>query len=219
MRYNSLWSIKSWLGWKGITHPLLAHVVKRTMPPPGLYLEQRDAERLLEVCDPSTPKGLQDATIVAFLWETWARAHELVNAERQRLDLERQEIVFQVKAGEWHQVPFGPDLRELLEAWVKVRDTIARASTKSLFVNIRRGTPLTYWGLREILKNLGQRAGVNVSPHAFRRGAARHHANEGGNDRLGMARGRWTSFASYWRYTRGISLEPLKQKRWRHHER
>jgi integrase/recombinase XerC len=217
MRYNSLWAIKSWLQWAGLkSHELLTHSVQRKLPPRQRTIRLEELQQLVDACDTSTARGLQEATLLAFLWETWARASSVIAAKLSGLDLEAKEVTLHVKGNRWHTPVFGPDLYDLLTRWLSVRDELARPGIETIFVNPRTGQPLTYWVLRQILMELGARAGVpNVTAHAFRRGGARHHADQGGSDRQGMEQGGWRSFQVYWRYTRGVSLEPLKTKCWR----
>ena len=219
-RYNSLWSIRAWLNAAGQDgHVLLKHKVVRRMPPMGRYHKLREVRAMVETCELSTPAGLQEATLVSFFWETWARAKSVITAELRYLDLEAQEVQLHVKGDHWHTPVFGPDLKALLELWIEAREQLAIPGTKTIFVNPYRGTPMSYYTMRRILIDLGKRAGVrDVQAHAFRRGAARHHASNEGSDRQGMEQGGWKSFASYWRYTRGVSLEPFKHKRWMDNE-
>jgi site-specific recombinase XerD len=170
---------------------------------------------LKNACDLNTPKGLRDATIISFLWETWARASEVITVEVNNLNLEDQEITFfRMKVNDWHTPAFGPDLRRLLEMWLSEREKIAKEGTKTIFVNIRTGKALSYTGLYEILKSLEAKTGIKVSAHPFRRGGARHHAAQGRNAREGLEQGGWRSWEMYWRYTRGVSLDWFKRKRW-----
>lgn len=217
MHYNSLWAIKSYIRWLDIEHPLLKHSVPRKIP---LYKFHKlsEVQAMANTCDLSTPKGLQDATIVWFLWETWARANEVINATVEFLDLEEQEISFVAKAGDSHTSAFGPDLRELLEHWLPVRATIARPETETIFINIRRGTPLVYTGIYSIFTTLGEKVALKAQMHSVRRGAAKKHAEDGGNDRQGLEQGGWKSWEMYWRYTRGVRLDSFKKKRWRDNE-
>ncbi|GAG94061.1 unnamed protein product [marine sediment metagenome] len=143
-RHNSLWAIKAYLKWAGIDHPLLGHSVKRQPPPPQPYVKPDDVLALIELCNTETPKGLQDATLVAFLWETWVRADGLLSVTVDRLDLENQEVTIADKGGGYYTAGFGPDLKGLLERWASTRVDVAKCN--SLFINIRRGTPLTYAG-------------------------------------------------------------------------
>lgn len=215
MRYNSLWAIKGYIRWLGIKrHPLLKHTVTRILPP-FKYLKLSDIFKLESVCDLETPKGLQDTTILWFLWETWARASEAINATVEFLDLEEHEATYIIKGGEWHTSGFGPDLKELLEKWLSVRTGLVKPQTKTLFINIRRGTPLTYTGLVSILKNLGEKAGVEIQAHSIRRGAARQHAVDGESTKSGLDQGGWRGDSMWRRYTRGPSLRTFKKKRWR----
>ena len=212
MRYNSLWAFKSYLAWAKIESPLREHTVKRELPPPQPYTKPEEAQALISACDLYTYKGLQDACIVAFLWETWTRADGLVTMTLDRLDLDNQEVILIGKGREFYTAGFGPDLKDLLERWLPVH--AERAKCNSLFINIRTGNALTYGGLRSILENLGDKTGIYRTPHDFRRGAATNFANNGGNDRRGMAQGNWKSHKMYQRYTRSVSLEGFKTKRW-----
>lgn len=222
MKYNSLWAIKGYIHWlvnnkhqwRLKKHPLLKHKVKRILPP-FKYLKLSDIFKLESVCNLETPKGLQDATILWFMWETWARASEAINARVEFLDLEEHEATYIVKGGKWHTSGFGPDLKELLELWITVRNQIAKPLTRTIFINIRRGTTLTYSGVYEILNALGQKAGVEVQSHSIRRGAARQHAVDGGSTKSGIDQGGWSGTAMWRRYTRGPSLGEFKKKRWR----
>ncbi len=212
MRYNSLWAIKSYLKWAGVEHPLLKHTVIRNLPAPQPYIKPDEVLAHIKLCNTASIKGLQDATIVAFLWETWARADGLLNVKLAHVDLIDQEITVANKGGGYYNAGFGPDLKDLLERWIRERELIAKCD--SLFINVRRGTALTYGGLRSILEHLTDQTGIHATPHDFRRGAATHYANQGGCDRLGMVQGNWRSHGMYERYTRSASLQGFKVKRW-----
>ncbi len=78
MRFNSLWAVTGYLKWAGIDHPLLAHKVRRQLPPPGDYLTQEDVSKLLGQCNMFKPigagyfvglsaQGARDFAVVAFL--------------------------------------------------------------------------------------------------------------------------------------------------------
>ncbi len=214
MDYNSLWAMKSYLKWIGNKdHPLLGHSVKRHQAKMQPYITLDEYIKLFDVAYNTNPKGIQDATIVTFLWETWARADSVVNTRLPNIDVQAQEVHFIQKGGDFHTSGFGPDLTQILDEWLPVRWDIAKCD--NLFVNIRFGTPLTYWGLREILDALGNKTGIHKTAHAFRRGAARQHASDNGNDRQGMEQGGWKSFEMYRRYTRGVSLDVFKAKSFR----
>lgn len=218
MDYNSLCFMKSFLKWMGKdTHPLLGHSVKRHSAKMQPYLTLDEYIKLFDAALHTTPKGIQDATIVTFLWETWARADSVINTSLPNIDLKSQEVHFIQKGGDYHTSAYGPDLAQMLDEWLPVRQKIAKCD--SLFINVRFGTKLTYWGLRWIVDLLGDKTGICVKPHMFRRGGARNHASDKGNDRVGMEQGGWKSFEMYRRYTRGVSLDAFKVKSFRHKPR
>lgn len=209
-RYNSLLFVKGFLDWQGIESPLMGHTIKRGAPPMQPYIVLKDYLKLVEACDLSTTKGVRDACILVLLWETWCRASSLTNCMVHHVDLKNQEIHFHdAKAGKNYSSGYGPDLSEALELWNPIRATIAKCD--SLFVNLS-GSAFTYHGLRELFNSLYKRTGIRTSAHCFRRGGARHHASEGGNDRQGMEQGGWETYKMYQRYTRGVSLDKFKKK-------
>lgn len=153
--------------------------------------------------------------MISFLWDTWARASEAIAAKVEHLRLDEQEIQLHLKGGEWGIAVFGPDTRDLIEKWLPVREKIAKPGTKTLFIGCHTGRPLKYFGYRQVLVDRGEKVGIDVQSHAFRRGAARNHREEGGLDRDGVDRGRWKTYQMYLHYTRGVSLNEYKEKRWR----
>lgn len=214
MRHTSMWAIKAYLRWAKIEHPLLEHSVNRELPPYQKYVKPDDVLTLVAACDTSTPKGLQDACIVMFLWETWSSADGLLSVTLDRLNLADQEVDNRHRGQGWHTSGFGFDLKDLLERWLPIRAEIAKCD--SLFINIRRGTPLTYGGLRSILENLGEKTGTFTTPHEYRRGGAKNFADNGGSDSEGMSQGGWISHKMYRRYTGVASIKGFKNKRWIH---
>ena len=215
-RHNNLWSLKSYLRAQDVErHPLLTHKVKRKLGPLPSYLTLGEVRTLIESCDVSTPLGLRDASLISFLWDTWARANETITAKLQYLRMDEQEIQLHLKGGEWGIAVFGPDTRDLFEKWLPVRAKTAKPGTDTLFIGMHTGRPLTYWGLRQVLVDRGEKVGQDVQAHAFRRGAARNHRAEGGLDRDGVDRGRWKTYQMYLHYSRGVTLNAYKKKRWR----
>jgi integrase len=214
-RYNNLWAIKAFLRSLEVTeHPLLKHSVKRKAGPLPFAIRLDQVRILLGECDTSTPVGLRNACLISFLWDTWSRADEVIKAQLEHLRLKDQEIEMALKGGGWGTAVFSRHTRNLLERWIPVRAKIAKPGTRTLFIGIHTGRPLTYGGLRQILVDLGERVGIDVQAHGFRRGAARNHRKNGYSDRDGLDRGRWKSWQMYWLYTRGVKLDKYKEDRW-----
>ncbi len=227
MRYNVLcWAFKGYLRWMGIEeHVLLGHKIRRQVPPPGPYVTEEEVMLMLGQCNMLEPtrgrnfagvsvRGIRDYAVVAFLWSTWCRAQELCDVQLKHLNIKRQEVVFRVKGGALEEAAIDLDAKAALEVWLMVRKEIARPTSKALFVSTVTGNDLTYDSLLRLLRRLGKQAGVSVTPHMFRRGASTNFAQNGGNDRVGMKRGRWRSHRMYELYTRSVSLESVKSERW-----
>jgi integrase len=225
MHYNSLGTIKGYLKWTGKDHPLLAHKVRRQVAPPGPYVTEQDVMLMLGQCNMLEPtrgrnfagvsaRGIRDYAVVAFLWSTWCRAQELCDVQLKHLNIKLQNVMFRVKGGALEVAAIDLDLKDALEVWLMVRKEIARPTSKALFVSTVTGKDLTYDSLLRLLRRLGKQVGLSVTPHMFRRGASTNFAQNGGNDRVGMKRGRWRSHRMYELYTRSVSLESVKSERW-----
>ena len=215
-RHNNLWSLKSYLRANEIEkHPLLSHKVRRKLGPLPPYLTLGEVRTLIESCDITTHLGLRDAALISFLWDTWARANETICARVEYLRMDEQEMQLRLKGMEWGIAVFGPDTRDLLEKWLVVRAKIAKPGVDTLFIGVHTGRPLTYWGFRQVLVDRGLKVGIDVKAHAFRRGAARNHREEGGSVRDGVDRGRWKTVQMFVHYSRGVKLDKFKKKRWR----
>ena len=207
-------ALRLYIKYLGIeAHPLLTLKLNgRTKRPPRVISpEQVDA--LLELCDPTTKIGLRNTALIRVLWDSWIRANEVCSLLEQDLDLERYELTVIVKMDRYHTTSFSPETRKWLKRWLKVKHRIA-PDCPTVFCNVTRGTPLTSDGLRAILRRLGKEAGFEVSAHDFRRGGVTDYANNGGNDRLGMAHGGWRCYSMYSRYTQQVSRDAFKKLTW-----
>jgi len=155
------------------------------------------------------------------LYDTGFRATELCNLTIDGIHLnkriQRDGNIFmvnygvvQIKGGNEAEGWFESKTRELLENWLAVRPKIAQPSENAVFVAIRGytpGTSLTRSGLRNIVKRLGERAGIKgVTPHAFRRGFTVALDDAGASDNLKAKFGRWKSSTMIRRYTRAQKI-------------
>ena len=114
---------------------------------------------------------LRDKTIIALLTDTGIRAHELCTLTIANVTLEPRDAHVKVfgKGSKWREVPLGNKARKLLREYIhKFRSEVRK--TESVFVS-RYHQQLTVSGLEQIIKRLGQLAGIDgvrCSPHTFR---------------------------------------------------
>ncbi len=177
---------------------------------PQRTLMPEDKAKLLQACR-STASGKQLAIIVEVLWGTWMRASELCGARLDHLDLQRGILTIQGKGGKWRDVPLTMHVASLLEAWIRTdRANIAGAADCPTVFVTSSGQSWTRESLRTMLRRLGDRAGVPVSPHDFRRGACTDAIRKGMNTITAQRAGGWSSPLMVDRYARGLTTDDVR---------
>ncbi len=124
-------------------------------------LTAEDVKKLIDAC--RTPR---DRALVLLMVDTGLRRAELCALNWEDVDISSGLVrVVRGKGGKARSVVVGVATRRALLAY---RRTVAAESAKPLF-QTDDGSRFTFNGLRSLLLRLGQRAGVQVSPHALRR--------------------------------------------------
>ena len=121
---------------------------------------------MLSLCDPKTFFGARDRAIVLTLLDTGLRRRELADIQLADIDLDREVIKVMGKGARERVVRIGQRTQKALLTYLLMRDD----KLPGLWVNQWR-TPLTDWGIAQVIKRLGERAGVHnvrCSPHTFR---------------------------------------------------
>lgn len=160
---------------------VLAIPYKRTPTRAVTCLARPDIEHLLNSVDRSTALGRRDLAVLQFLYNTGARAQEVVDL---RLPAVRFEAPAQVrllgKGRKERLCPLWSETIDLLRAMLKDR-TVNTTSDVPLFVNAT-GRPLTRFGLRHIVRMrvaaaVASRPSLSrmaITPHTFRHTTALH---------------------------------------------
>jgi integrase/recombinase XerC len=149
-------------------------------------LRREEVEHILHSVDRSRPAGRRDFALLMFLYNTGARAQEVVDL---CLSAVRMEPPLQVrvlgKGRKERLCPLWPETTEAINQMLRDRPTAVGPSDR-LFVNCR-AAPLTRFGLRYIVQSrlavaratrpsLGEK---RVSPHTFRHTTALHLIQSG----------------------------------------
>ena len=134
-----------------------------------------EMSKLMAAC-----RTLREKAIISFLASTGCRVSEMVELNRNQVDLKNQEVVVHGKGNKERVVYFDSVTANLLERYLKRR----KDKDEALFVGqgICDKTPkrLQPNGVRVLLKKIGKRAGVqHVHPHKFRRTKATELARHG----------------------------------------
>lgn len=177
--------------------------------PKVLITEQRtfsadEIRKMLESLDDS-PTDIRNRAIIVTFLETGVRAAELVGIRLQDIYLNKMKIAITGKGGNREMVYLSREAKKHILEWWRKRTLIASRNVDNLFVAIGGITPgyaLTTRGVRTIIKNVGDRAGVpNASPHAFRRSFATLRIKLGQPTRSIQHLGRWKDLKTFERYT------------------
>lgn len=160
---------------------VLAIPYKRAPSRPVTCLARADIEHLLTSIDRSAARGRRDAALLQFLYNTGARAQEVVDVRVPAVRFEAPAQVRLLGKGRKERLcPLWTETIELLHTMLKDRG-LGLTEDVSLFVNAR-GRALTRFGLRHIVHTRVAAAAVSrptlakirITPHTFRHTTALH---------------------------------------------
>lgn len=155
--------------------------------------------------------GLRNLALVSLLVDSGLRAAEICRLQVENVDLKLGLLVVVMKGGDEDIACFGETTAKRLEEWLGVQ--VAADGIETVFVSVGGITPrqpLTTSGLRNILRRLGEKAGVKgVSPHAFRRAFACISTEAGAPSRVVQAIGGWNDIRMVERYTKALRVRKL----------
>jgi site-specific recombinase XerD len=160
---------------------VLAIPYKRTPSRPVTCLSRTDMEHILNSIDRATKLGRRDLALLQFLYNTGARAQEVVDLRIPSVRFEKPAQVRLLGKGRKERLcPLWSESIELL--LLMLRDRRVRPTDDvPLFVN-SAGRPLTRFGLGYIVRNRAAAAAnsrsalsrLTVTPHTFRHTTALH---------------------------------------------
>lgn len=177
-RFNRDKALRTFWLWCGKTYqtpnPMKAIPLPRLPEPEPKAIEPDDLNRLLEAC-----QHIRDTAILIILADCGLRASGLVSLSIDDVDFASRVIRVKEKRGRTRSVPFSVESERVLVAWCKKRPLNA----DRLFCTYQ-GKPMTYWGLRQVLRRLAAKAGFTDERwnlHSFRHFAAREYLKSGGS--------------------------------------
>ena len=124
-----------------------------------------DVYKMVDTCE-SNFTGKRDKAIMFFLLDTGVRANELLTIDLEDINLYTGDIKIKIGKGKKDRNAYiGTKTKKAIRSYLKDRkDTCAR-----LWVTVD-GEPLSYWGLKMIMRRRADRAKVKTPQlHAFRR--------------------------------------------------
>jgi integrase/recombinase XerD len=167
-------------------------------------LTSEEAAALVKACSGKSFLDRRDEAMVRLMLDTTARAGEMVDMERARIDITRGSVhIVRGKGGKGRVVPFGPAAGAALDRYLRVRKAHPLADSPALWLSATRTRPLSYSGLREALATRARAAGIeDFHPHRLRHTAATRWLEAGGSEGGLMAMGGWSRRDLIETYTR-----------------
>ncbi|MEW8000441.1 MAG: site-specific integrase [Candidatus Thiodiazotropha endolucinida] len=147
-------------------------MVKGSRLPTGRMIPFGEISNLVNACcEDETASGPRDVAIIGFLYIAGLRRAEVVNLQREDIDLNKQEAKVIGKGNKQRKVFIDSGTINALEDWFQYRSD----GNGPLFVRVRKGgqlvfTKLTEQAVYEIVRKRWRQAGIPpVSPHDFRK--------------------------------------------------
>lgn len=205
---------QKYLAWRyGSFHPALCAKLKRIPSKPQRSLTKEVALHLLASFDPYTAKGSRDLAICALLLDTGLRESEICRLQLADTDLEHRVLQCLVKGGQWKAAVFSEETAAYIGRWLHYR--MIADGQGFLFTNTftgKAGKALKPKGLYSIVKLWGEKIGIKLCVHDFRRSFATLATDlMGAPERVLMAGGRWSNSQMIHQYTQTLKLDSMRK--------
>jgi integrase/recombinase XerD len=137
-----------------------------------------EVDKLLQVPDTATLKGVRDRAMLEVLYATGLRVSELIGLRLDGMNLDGGFVRCIGKGSKERIVPLGASAASAVAAYLQVRKV--RKPTNYLFLN-NRGGKLSRMGFWKILRGYGVQAGIKkkLTPHVLRHSFATHLLEHG----------------------------------------
>ncbi len=139
------------------------------------FLSQDETERLIEAVDTNTPQGIRDRAILELLFSSGLRVSELVNLNRDHINLKRGEFMVRGKGQKDRPVFISPEASEWLATYLDTRTDPAvplfiRYSGFKTGDSKGESFRLTPRSVQRLVQQYAKLAGITkkVSPHTLR---------------------------------------------------
>lgn len=144
-------------------------------------LSPDEAARLVDL-PTDTAEAFRDKAMFELLYSSGLRLAELVNLDPAQLDMSAGEVRVTGKGNKTRIVPLGQFAIAALQAWLAMRDQLAKAGETALFVG-QRGQRISPRVVQLRLRQWGIKQGItsNVHPHLLRHSFATHVLQSSGD--------------------------------------
>src|SRR4051794_16641766 len=161
----ALAALDSFYAQLGLRRPVVRREDLPASAPRALSEEQQ--RRLLRMCERASAR---DRAIVVILLYTGLRLAELVALDVEDVRISARKGLVVVRSGKgdaYREVPLNALVRQVLEEWLGERARRAGEGERALFVG-RSGRRLSKRAVDDVVRGLGEDAGVKLSAHVLR---------------------------------------------------
>lgn len=130
--------------------------------------------------DPEMFARCRDSLIILMLYSTGMRRAELIGLSDGQIDMRRSELKVLGKRNKERIIPFGDELRDGIESYLRLRRKMVDGITETFFIR-PDGSPLYPMLVERIVKKAlaGRAHGSRLSPHVLRHSFASDMLNNG----------------------------------------
>jgi site-specific recombinase XerD len=178
--YRALRTFFNWLEREGLMkeNPFAHLKPPKTENKVVAALTPEEVTHLLHCCSGKTPLDVRNTALVSVLLDSGLRVSELAALTIDDINMNTGSIVVRHgKGGKQRVVHIGAKAQKALWKYITI---YRRSESKSLFIN-KAGEPLDVVGIKILVKRLGDRASVTVSPHKLRHTFAISFLRAGGD--------------------------------------
>lgn len=136
------------------------------------FLTEEELLTIFNSIDLTTQKGLRDLTLLSLLYDTGARASEIVNLKISEIHLEDKYIILTGKGNKQRIVSIMENTRDLLKLYIKKNNIKSSLLPQNSTYELIR---YLFKKVNNIIKD------KNITPHTFRRTRATHLLDNGVN--------------------------------------
>jgi integrase/recombinase XerD len=156
---------------------------------------------MLATCNRKTWAGIRDYALLLTMANTGMRRSEVIRMNVVDVDLDGMRVLVpKSKTGVYRTTFFDHEVGKAMLRWLRVRETSHDAMWLS-----QRGQRLSDDGLTQMVYRRAEAAGVEASPHMFRRRFAAKWMEEGGSQTALQTAAGWRSGVMVDRYTKGAA--------------
>lgn len=156
---------------------ILSMKFKKYTKPTQDYLTEEELEMFLNSINLLTTIGKRNLLLLTLLYDTAARASEIINLKLEDIHLEENYIILLGKGNKKRVVPIMDKTKEIINSYIK-----SNKNQIYLFEN-NNGSQYNKYFIKDVIDSINKNTKTNkkITPHTFRRSRAIHLLSHGVN--------------------------------------